>query len=40
MKNSEFGKSDLDHTFTSEASFEHIMMKGNFLTHQNKRELK
>ena len=42
MKKSKFGRSSLDHTFTSEATFEHILifiLKGEYLTSQDKKSL-
>ena len=42
MKNSAFGKPSLNHTFTSEASFEHILifiLKGNWIVDLDKESL-
>lgn len=42
MKNSAFGKPSLNHTFTSEASFDHILifiLKEGYLSESNKENL-
>ena len=42
MKKSKFGRPSLDHTFTSQATFEHILiflLKGEYLPNQDKKSL-
>ena len=42
MKKSKFGRPSLDHTFTSQATFEHILiflLKGEYLPNRDKKSL-